>query len=299
MDLTSLESVRQLAERLNDSLPKLDVAILNAGILGATGIDWPGLFYGMLTNFVHSISRPDCHIQPVGAVTGPQTSSGETLGKVFCANIFGHYLLVHYLLPTLYKASYAGRDAARIVWVSSMDSEQRHLNLTDLQGIESKMPYESSKAIIDILCLGSKKPAAGPFVEGFLAPPKPEFKEKSKPKLLLTHPGICATSIATFLPTILSYLMLATFYLARLVGSKFHNADPYAGATAMVWCALAGDGEVKSDVKYGSAVERFKREYVEPEDEPILGGEEAVASVWGGLEELRKVWEERLVKGRK
>ena len=57
-DLCNLVSVRALSRRLTATLPKLDAVILNAGLGGWTGIDWPRAIFGILTDLVHEVSWP-------------------------------------------------------------------------------------------------------------------------------------------------------------------------------------------------------------------------------------------------
>ena len=81
LDLSSLDSVRQCADELNNSLDKIDILVNNAGIA-----------------FV------------------PKTNTMEGFESQIGVNHFGHFLLTNLLLPLLKKAA----PGARIVTVSSM-----------------------------------------------------------------------------------------------------------------------------------------------------------------------------------
>lgn len=244
VDLCNLRSVQHLANKLVHSLPKLDTVILNAGQGGFTGVDWPLCIWSILTDFPRSITYPTYKISQVGEVTGPQTLGTSApagqhqpdLGKVFCSNVFGHYLLVHGVAPLLSNAT---GTPGRIVWISSLEAYPSLFSISDIQGLSSPSAYESSKRLTDVLALSSSLSSTQPFVRHFLPPPR----DHGPPKQYVAHPGICATNIVPF-HWILVYLMTAAFYVARWVGSPWHTVTAYKGACAPVWLALASQEEL-------------------------------------------------------
>ncbi|PLB35008.1 3-keto-steroid reductase [Aspergillus candidus] len=328
VDLSNLLSVRALSRRLNSTLPKLDSIILNAGVGGWTGIDWPRAIWGVCTDLVHEVSWPSYKVAPAGMVTESQIPQGEKegevegeveeprLGAVFCANVFGHYMLAHNVMPLL-RASNDDTStfSGRIIWVSSLEASKKYFNIDDLQGLRTTAPYESSKALTDILALTADLPSTSPWVNSFYstststtttpstssstitrtpsttsrtstrsttttttktapptatptATPTPSIKEPQTPQPTthLSHPGICGTSILP-LSAPLFYSMLIAFWLARMLGSPWHNKTPYMGACAPVFLALATqsvlDGREApyrahggSRVKWGSSCSR-------------------------------------------
>ncbi|KAL9025311.1 MAG: hypothetical protein Q9196_005842 [Gyalolechia fulgens] len=262
VDLCRLRSVQALATKLLRSLPKLDTIVLNAGHGGFATIDWPLAIWTILTNFPHAVTYPTYKISTVGDMTGPQVSEDSLptgnvqpdLGRVFCSNVFGHYLLVHGIAPLL---SNSASTPGRVVWIGSLEAYESTFSITDVQGLSSPSAYESSKRLTDLLVLSSSLPSSQPFVGRFLRPP-PGHRP---PKQYVTHPGICATNIVP-LHWLLVYLMTAAFYLARWMGSPWHTVTSYKGACAPVWVALASQEELdaledKEGVgKWGSAVNR-------------------------------------------
>lgn len=262
VDLCRLRSVQSLAKRLLRSLPKLDTIVLNAGHGGFAGINWPLAAWTMLTNFPRSVTYPTYKLGTVGETTGPQVSedslpSGKAqldLGGVFCSNVFGHYLLVHGITPLLSNST---STPGRIVWIGSLEAYESMFSIADIQGLSSPSAYESSKRLTDLLALSSSLPSTQPFVRQFLPPPSGH----RPPQQYVTHPGICATNIVP-LHWILVYLMTATFYLARWVGSPWHTVTSYKGACAPVWVALASQEELDAleenggPGKWGSSVDR-------------------------------------------
>ncbi|KAH8428181.1 3-keto-steroid reductase [Aspergillus melleus] len=248
VDLSNLVSVRALSRRLTQSFPKLDAILLNAGIGGWTGLNWPQAVWGICTDLVHAATWPAYKLASAGVVTDPQTPRADQeprLGNVFCANVFGHYMLAHNVMPLLRRPGHSGR----IIWVSSIEATVKLFNPDDLQGLRTTTPYESSKALTDILALTSDLPSVAPWVRSFhstdddrTAADKKNSPESSSdapsPTTYVSHPGICGTAIVPLaLP--LFYLMLAAFWLARLLGSPWHTLSTYMGACSPVWLALA------------------------------------------------------------
>ncbi len=227
LDLTSLLSVRGLSERLKSSIPKLDAIILNAGFGGFTGLDWPLAVWTVLTDWIHAVTWPRYKLAAIGSLTGPQlasprdidasgtlaASSGASstdvaisseppLGDIFCANVFGHYLLVHWLNGLLSR-SQSSTDAGRIIWISSVEAVEEAFSISDIQGLQSATPYESSKRLTDLLALTAELPSTKPWIDRFL----PAEPKSSRAETYLMHPGICATSIIP-LPYILQLAIL-------------------------------------------------------------------------------------------
>lgn len=352
VDLSSLISIQRLSRKLVQSLPKLDAMILNAGYGGFTGVDVVAGVWSLLTDWKHSVTWPTYKLSTVGLITQPQGNSssrkaranGHTvsspvvnpqllqpheppLGEVFCANVFGHYLLTHQLSPLLHLARPA---PGRVVWISSVEAYARCFSPHDMQALRSPTAYEASKRLTDILALTSALPSTAPYVDRFFFSCPPA--SSSRPEFYVAHPGICATSIVPL--TVLSYyFMLLAFYVARALGSPWHTVAAYSGARAAVWLALAPD-DVLDDAerhgaakgKWGSATDVWGRERVartEVEGWGFGGGvtdvegvgrrsngrmrgardvtsedreafEELGRECWGLMEGLREEWEGRL-----
>lgn len=261
VDLCNLVSVRALSRRLTATLPKLDAVVLNAGLGGWTGIDWPRAVFGILTDLVHEVSWPSYKIAPAGVVLDPQIPSasdekkgdgndggdeGEPrLGTVFCANVFGHYILAHNVMSLLRKGSGGGHASpidgpGRVIWVSSLEATVNLFDAEDIQGLRTTSTYESSKALTDILALTSNLPSTAPWVNSFYSTnTNPDDEPNTaKPNMYVSHPGICGTTILPLsLP--LFYAMIMAFWLARFLGSPWHTLSTYLGACAPVWLVVS------------------------------------------------------------
>ncbi|KAF2426559.1 hypothetical protein EJ08DRAFT_671800 [Tothia fuscella] len=310
VDLCDLVSVRRVAKSLRQKYDRLDVVILNAGIGGWIGVDWMGAVKQFLKEGMGIVHRPAFKIGSLGKVvkSRPLTDGRDApqLGEIFCANVFGHYLLVHYLMGVLSRKSWDGGSevGGRVVWVSTLEAYAKTFSLDDFQGIGNSLGYESSKRLTDLMVLTSRSEGTEKYTQN-TTPTKP-------PTFYLSHPGICATEIMP-IPRIMVFFQVCLLYLARFFGSPWHTTTSYAGATSMVWLALAEEKVLKErdarNAKWGSAVnwigsERVKLTNVDGyagEDGSLLRDEngrgefeKTGVEVWEEMEGLREEWEKVL-----
>lgn len=330
LDLLSLVSIQKLAKRLRATVPKLDAVICNAGIGGWTGINWPIAIFKVLTSLRTAVSYPTFKISGEGWVAEPQIPAEKKveeppLGQVFCANFFGHYLLGHYLAPLLARHAQSEQTRGRIIWVSSLEAYDFTFDMNDMQGLGSKLPYESSKRLTDVIAINSTLPSSSQLVDQYLGHVK-DSEKTTKPRIYASHPGICGTSIIA-LPLILEYCMMAAFFLARWLGSQWHPITAEKGAVSMVWLALAKQSTLdkmeqtdgvgkwgsatdfwgqerveRSEVAgwgWGGKVGEYKRKGRDPHAQDLTQEsrrefEEKGRKCWQEMERLRIEWEERL-----
>ncbi|KAJ5631355.1 uncharacterized protein N7484_011455 [Penicillium longicatenatum] len=247
VDLGSLVSVRACSRRLNSTFPKLDAIILNAGIGGWSGIDWLAAVWGVCTDLLYQVTWPTYKVAPVGVLTEKQISSKEpqepALGSVFCANVFGHYMLAHNVAPLLKRAK-APDGPGRVIWVSSIEGTVKFFDMQDIQGLRNTTPYESSKALTDVLALTSDLPSTAPWaVDSYFGSDDADKEKSGMPTIHVAHPGICATAIVP-LPLPLIWAMVITFWVARMLGSPWHTMSTYLGANSPVFLALSSKAEL-------------------------------------------------------
>ncbi|KAB2579413.1 hypothetical protein BFW01_g6265 [Lasiodiplodia theobromae] len=325
LDLCSISSVQQCANRLKTAIPKLDAMIFNAGIGGWTGVNWPWAIYKILTDWVASTTWPiGFKNAEIGLVTKPQSGATEPpLGEVFCANVFGHYLLGHYCVPLLSAARPA---SGRIIWISSLEAYASEFSLADFQGLKSDQPYESSKRLTDLLALTYDCPSTRPWTSRYTA----AAPDEKRPSMYLSHPGIVVTGIFPLpFPWLMTYLWMLAAYIARWLGSPWHPTRPYPAAVAPVWLALASQETLdeteahEGKGKWGSSTDRAGHERVARTEVEgwgwggIVGEatnrkgrrrgavdlkegdreefEELGRTCWKEMEELREQWEGRVV----
>lgn len=253
VDLGDLRSVRELSRKLVHTLPRLDSIVLNAGLGGWSGISWPRAIWDVCTDLLHAVTWPSYKLAPTGVLTGKQTKTEEepALGAVFCANVFGHYMLAHNVAPLLKRARTNG--PGRVVWVSSLEATWNFFKVDDIQGLRTDAPYESSKALTDLLALTSNLPSTAPWAVDSFLQSETELDTHAihtdvpdaAPRTYLSHPGICATSIVPLILP-LAWAMVATFWVARMLGSPWHPLSTYLGACAPVFLALASQADVEA-----------------------------------------------------
>ncbi|OAP55820.1 hypothetical protein AYL99_09972 [Fonsecaea erecta] len=313
VELTSLLSVRALSRKLLASdLPHLNAIVLNAGIGGWSGLDWPLTLWTVLTGIRQATTWPTFKLGLVGLVTKPQFPPGTMprgeeepiLGEVFCANVFGHYMLVHWLMP-LFRAC-DPQDRGKIIWSTSIEAVGRHYNPDDHQGLKSTAAYEHTKRMGDLMALSAvDQPATAKQVKEYTTPSQArvssfarERPDQSEPTFHVSHPGICTTTIISLYWIVHECYRLG-IYLARWCGSPWANVTSYLGAASATWLALAsladiraqavqatGDPETRGPCKWGSSTDRLGRSYVRITDVPGWGidgsGKPFKDKWWGG-----------------
>lgn len=320
-------------------IPRLDAVIFNAGIGGWYGLNWPKLIHNILTKgLIQATTYPTFKGSVGGHLVKPlantkSKAANETMGEVFCANVFGHYMFAHSLVPLLQRTSEDAKtiNPGRIIWESSVEPIWKNFSLDDFQAIKNPAAYESSKRLTDILAISASLPACQPFVKDFLSVAPSSTKEKDTivpPKQYLAHPGIVSTTIFP-LGAFLFFWYKVVLYLVRWLGSPWHCVTSYNGALSPVWLALeqqeALDAAKAERSKWGSAINRMGRQRakkdevegwgwdgkVEPPsvtrritgrrpdavdltEERRIEFEALGAECWKEMERLRKEWESRL-----
>lgn len=253
VELTSLLSVKALARRLVASdLPQLDAVICNAGMGGWTGLNWPLAVWKILLDIRTNTTWPTYKLGIVGAITKPQLPTETTfsteppLGEIFCANLFGHYMLVHWLMPLL--CACRPERPAKIIWVSSIEPQAYHFDPADFQGLRTDAAYEHSKRMTDLLALTSTESSTADLVSKYhFLPPSPSSSttrpSPSQPTMHLFHPGIVVTSVIS-LYWLLAQGYLLGIFLARLLGAPWSTVHPYTAAAGATFLALSSEDDI-------------------------------------------------------
>ncbi|KAJ2386954.1 3-keto-steroid reductase, partial [Coemansia sp. RSA 2559] len=136
LDTSSVASVMQAANSLCRLVPRIDLLFCNAGAMAIEGLDVFGIVCGLLTHPIAFFESSEALRQRRGAL------SDDGLGLTFQTNVFGHYMLIHKLIPLMQNHN------ARIIWTGSSASQLDFLR-SDYQHIHGCKAYESSKFIVD------------------------------------------------------------------------------------------------------------------------------------------------------
>lgn len=250
-------------------IPRLDSVIFNAGMGGWTGLDWPKVFTNILSKgLVQATTWPTFKAATAGHVVNPLPDAPKDekvpeMGQVFCANVFGHYLFAHKLVPLLSRPDSDSSDDAtippgRIIWESSIEPGWKNLSLDDFQAIKTNAAYESTKRLTDVLSLTATLPSARPYVNSYLEPASKSTSHATPPRIYLVHPGIVQTTLFP-LNAFMFFWYRVVLYIARWLGSPWHPITGYNGAVAPVWLALqeqeALDAVKAEHVKWGSSTD--------------------------------------------
>lgn len=255
VDFTDMVSILSAYYELDKRYTRIDYLFINAaqGVYG--GIDWLQAVVEVFQNPIQAVTNPTYKLQRTGV------ESADNMGLVFQANVFGPYYLIHRIKHLL-------ANEGRIIWIGSLMSHPKYLSFNDLQLLRSPESYEGSKRLVDLLHFGTYK----------------QLKKEGVNQYLV-HPGIFTSfSFFQFLNVFTYYGMLALFYLARFLGSKYHNISGYIAANAPVAAAM---GKTKQTSKVGSACTRNGKEYLIDEEVDTTGLEDVAEY----LKDLANEWD--------
>ncbi|ODV98629.1 hypothetical protein PACTADRAFT_184753 [Pachysolen tannophilus NRRL Y-2460] len=263
VDFTNMVSILAAYYELIQRYDKIDYLYVNAAQGVYDGIDWVGAAKEIATNPIEGVTQPHYKIQRVGV------KSKDGLGLVFQANVFGPYYFIHKITKLL-------QDGGTIVWISSIMSSPSYLSFNDLQLIRSTESYEGSKRLVDLLHLATYKKL---------------LKQKGI-RQYVVQPGIFISySFGKVLNLISYWGMILLFYVARWLGSPWHNISGYNAANSAITVSLLLDEKnFEQDVKYGSACDRSGKCYMVREQIDSTGCEDVLAY----MEKLRNEWDELL-----
>lgn len=253
VDVSSVKSVLTFSEKINTKYHQVNYLFCNAGILSAQGLDWKLLFYMAFTDPVGLMERSDATIQRVGEI------NEDGMGRVFAANVFGHYVMMRELETLLSKSG-----DGRVIWTSSITANKKNFDIEDWQGIKSLEPYESSKWACDLVSIVSSERFA---------------KEENHVSSFTTSPGVVASEIGE-LPVWVTKLRIVVHYMMRFLGVSSQNVTAYRGALADVYAALQPLNKLNFLSRYNSLTSRMGTTYVEasPIDYDRVTGEKLVAN---------------------
>lgn len=317
VDLANMVSLCAAIRELELRLAKIDYIFLNACLALYDGIDWSQACVQTLQNpveaFTYARYKKQRRVKP----------TGDGMGSVFQANVFAPWYLVRRLaaarLVDATKLEVVDspevpllRPGSKVFWVSSLTADSLYddgtskdkpprFDIDDMELLQSAESYEGSKREIDLLHHATAQ----------------MLQDNYGVTSVLVQPGIFKSTSFTPTLNVFSYFgMMLAFYLCRLLGSPYHNIDPWKAASAFTTLAVKTPADqIDLFVKYGSATNWKGKEYLLQEKVPGLedgfDAEKAVAAggdasatrnrsngqaykVYLYVEALYKQWEEKL-----
>lgn len=263
VDFTNMVSVLNAYYDINKKYRAINYLFVNAAQGIFDGIDWIGAVKEVFTNPLEAVTNPTYKIQLVGV------KSKDDMGLIFQANVFGPYYFISKILPQL------TRGKAYIVWISSIMSDPKYLSLNDIELLKTNASYEGSKRLVDLLHLATYKDLKKLGINQYVV----------QPGIFTSH------SFSEYLNFFTYFGMLCLFYLARLLGSPWHNIDGYKAANAPVYVTrLANPNFEKQDVKYGSATSRDGMPYIKTQEIDPTG----MSDVFAYIQKKKLEWDEKL-----
>lgn len=263
-DLADMTSVNGALVELKLRFTRIDTLIFNSNAGHYKGINWPLAMWRFTTQFKSEIENPSCMVQAVGV------KSADGMGSAYQSNVFGPWYMVLELANQL--------RGGKVIWISSITSSSKYVDLEDIELIKNKEPYKGSKRLIDV--------AHNYFSE--------KLEKEHGIYSYLTDPGIFTSSSASeYLNIFTAFGMYLMFYFARLIGLTTMNISPYKAANVPVWVTMADNpGALKREYRLGSRTGRWGAEMMDASKLDYEGSKEVGEYIERGVEE----WREKLAE---
>ncbi|KAG2148026.1 NAD(P)-binding protein [Suillus clintonianus] len=218
VDLSRIQTVFRFADEVTKTYPYVSHLICNAGVASFVSINWFLAIKQLATDWIEAVTAPIYYTQEVGQL------SQDGLGWVWQCNVFGHYVLFRALKAHL--AKYQTSTGARVIWMSSHESNPMYYDPTDWQLTKSAHSYESSKFQMDLIAHNLDQASL-------------QDSDGLPTRHLTVLPGVAGTNIASaLLGTFSSICMFLSFYLARFLGSPYHLISAFKASISAVHLCL-------------------------------------------------------------
>ncbi|KAJ1044028.1 hypothetical protein NDA11_002214 [Ustilago hordei] len=299
LDLGSMGSALECARTVRERYSHVTHVVLNAGSSSWTGINWFHAVWMILTQFRYAVTWPAYKMQRAGDKSDDGfgwvwqcnvgahwilvrallpslratpysvpsrivwTSSVEAFSKYYdvsdyqCVNVGKSPLPYESVKYQCELAAFGLDDALqtrRMRTQPGTPTEERPPMLS-MSSVDGSMTDSSMRR--------TASSASGTAPRGFLGlpPASRALPGQAEPRSFLAHPGVVAsTMMAQFVATWMTVFVVATFYVARWVGSPHHPIDPFKGAVSVSYACLAPEPDPKK--RYGSRADCWGREYV-------------------------------------
>ncbi|PIL26432.1 hypothetical protein GSI_12190 [Ganoderma sinense ZZ0214-1] len=235
LDLSSVKSVLDFGRRASDKYEYLSHLIFNAGTATYSHLDLLGFTLDFLRFPIHAIQHPRRNIQVNGVL------SKDNLGYTWQCNIFGHYVLYRSLQDLLVAYSNFTSRSARVLWMSSLDSEPVFDPKDDWQLTKTYHSYQASKFQIDLIASELEKRTVEALEAGRVSSMEETVAPHGEIHHLIVSPGIISTNMSSLLNIWIpgyQYLMAVAFWLVRFLGAPHVLMSVFSAAFSAVHLAL-------------------------------------------------------------
>lgn len=265
LDFSNMVSVLTCIYELKKNYDKIDYLFLNASQNTHDHFDYIEATKEMVTDPIKASTYPEYKIERRGV------KSKDGMGLVFQVNVFAPFYLIEKLKGSLFRNS----DDARIIWISSLLGRPESLSFNDLQLLKTGQAYGGSKREVDLLHLATYQ----------------QLYDEYGVKQYLTHPGIFVSyTYSRMLNLLMYYGMLVMFYIARMLGSPWHNINGWNAANAMIYVATKAEKTDSLALKYGSATDKGGHEYLKTTEVDPTGKDDMLKY----LKTLESEWDSKL-----
>ena len=298
LDLGSMGSALECARMVRERYTHVTHVVLNAGSSAWTGMNWFHAVWMILTQFRYAVTWPAYKMQRAGDKSDDDfgwvwqcnvgahwilvrallpslratpysvpsrivwTSSVEAFSKYYDVSDYECIDVAKSPLP-YESVKYQCELAAFGLDDALQTRRMRTQPGTPMEERPSLLGMSSVDSQGDASMRRSASSASGTAPHGFLGlpPPSRALPGQPEPRSFLAHPGVVAsTMMSQFVASWVTVFVVASFYIARWVGSPHHPIEPFKGAVSVSHACLAPQPDPKK--RYGSRADFWGREYV-------------------------------------
>ncbi|KAI1795266.1 hypothetical protein LXA43DRAFT_992151 [Ganoderma leucocontextum] len=235
LDLSSVKSVLEFGKRASDKYEYISHLIFNAGTATYSHLDVFGFVLDLLRFPIHAVHHPRRNMQVNGVL------SKDNLGYAWQCNTFGHYVLYRSLQDLLLAYTNFTNRSARVLWMSSLDSEPTFDPKDDWQLTKTHHSYQASKYQIDLIASELEKRTIEAQETGRASSLEETVAPHGEIHHIIVSPGITSTNMSALLNIWIPgwrYLMIAAFWIVRFLGSPHALMSLFSAAVSAVHFAL-------------------------------------------------------------
>ncbi|TBU23768.1 hypothetical protein BD311DRAFT_730733 [Dichomitus squalens] len=209
--------------------------IFNAGTATYSHLDILGFVLDLFRWPVHAVHHPRRNMQVNGVL------SKDNLGYTWQCNTFGHYMLYRSVQDLLLAYTRHTSRSARVLWMSSLDAEPEFDPADDWQLTKTYHSYQASKFQIELIVSELEKRTIEAQETGRASSLGETVAPHGEIHHLIVSPGITSTNMSSLLNIWIPgwrYLMIASFWIVRLLGAPHVLMSLFSAAVSAIHLAL-------------------------------------------------------------